>query len=209
MRLSVPLSLTLGAIVLAAAAACGGQPAPPPTPTVDSAAIRDSIARAEAARRAREDSIARARSEAERAGERRRADSVASIARETERVRGMLGEMINFDFDKSNIRAGDAAILDRKIAILQANPGVTVTITGHCDERGSDEYNLALGNRRALAAKEYMVNRGISADRVTTASRGEEQPLDPAGTEDAWARNRRDEFALAAGGQQLRAPAGM
>jgi len=54
-----------------------------------------------------------------------------------------------------------------------------------------------------------MVNRGIAADRVTTASRGEEQPLDPAGTEDAWARNRRDEFALAAGGQQLRAPAGM
>jgi peptidoglycan-associated lipoprotein len=143
------------------------------------------------------------------AAERRRADSLAAVTRETERVRGMLGEMINFDFDKSNIRAGDAAILDRKIAILQANPGVTVTITGHCDERGSDEYNLALGNRRALAAKEYMVNRGISADRVTTASRGEEQALDPAGTEDAWARNRRDEFALAAGGQQLRAPAGM
>jgi len=210
MRLSIPLSLTLGAIVLAAAAACGGQPAPPPTPTVDSAAIRDSIARAEAARRAREDSIARARAEAERmAAERRRADSLAAVTRETERVRGMLGEMINFDFDKSNIRAGDAAILDRKIAILQANPGVTVTITGHCDERGSDEYNLALGNRRALAAKEYIVNRGISADRVTTASRGEEQALDPAGTEDAWARNRRDEFALAAGGQQLRAPAGM
>ena len=210
MRLSVPLSLTLGAIVLAAAAACGGQPAPPPTPTVDSAGIRDSIARAEATRRAREDSIARARAEAERmAAERRRADSAAALGRETERVRGMLGEMINFDFDKSNIRAGDAAILDRKIAILQANPGVTVTITGHCDERGSDEYNLALGNRRALAAKEYMVNRGISADRVTTASRGEEQPMDPASTEDAWARNRRDEFAIAAGGQQLRAPAGM
>jgi peptidoglycan-associated lipoprotein len=210
MRLSIPLSLTLGAIVLAAAAACGGQPAPPPTPAVDSAAIRDSIARAEAARRAREDSIARARAEAERmAAERRRADSLAAVTRETERVRGMLGEMINFDFDKSNIRAGDAAILDRKIAILQANAGVTITITGHCDERGSDEYNLALGNRRALAAKEYMVNRGISADRVTTASRGEEQALDPAGTEDAWARNRRDEFALAVGGQQLRAPAGM
>jgi peptidoglycan-associated lipoprotein len=210
MRLSVPLSLTLGAIVLAAAVACGGQPAPPPTPTVDSAAIRDSIARAEAARRAREDSIARARAEAERlAAERRRADSLAAVARETERVRGMLGEMINFDFDKSNIRPGDAAILDRKIAILQANAAVTITITGHCDERGSDEYNIALGNRRALSAKEYMVNRGIAADRITTASRGEEQPLDPASTEDAWARNRRDEFVIGAGGEQLRAPAGM
>jgi peptidoglycan-associated lipoprotein len=207
MRLSVPLSLTLGAIVLAAAAACGGQPAPPPAPVVDSAAIRDSIARAEAARRAREDSIARARAEAERlAAERRAAEEAARV---TERLRGVLMEMINFEFDRSNIRAGDAAVLDRKIAILQANAGLTITITGHADERGSDEYNLALGNRRALAAREYLVNRGIAADRITTASRGEEQPLDPASTEDAWARNRRDEFAIAAGGQQLRAPAGM
>jgi len=210
MRLSVPLSLTLGAVVLAAAAACGGQPAPPPTPAVDSAAIRDSIARAEAARRAREDSIARARAEAERmAAERRRADSLAAIARETERVTGMLNERIHFDFDRSNIRTGDAAILDRKIAIMQANASLTITITGHADERGSDEYNLALGNRRALSAKEYMVNRGIAADRITTASRGEEEPVNPASTEDAWAQNRRDEFAIAAGGQQLRAPAGM
>jgi len=210
MRLSIPLSLSLGAFVLAAAAACGGQPAPPPTPVVDSAAIRDSIARAEAARRAREDSIARARAEAERmAMERRRADSLAAIARETERVRGMFMEMINFDFDKSNIRPGDASILDRKIAIMQANPMLSITITGHCDERGSDEYNLALGNRRALAAKEYMVNRGIAADRITTASRGEEQPLDPANNEAAWAKNRRDEFGVAAGGQQLKAPGGM
>jgi peptidoglycan-associated lipoprotein len=207
MRLSIPLSLTLGAIVIAAAAACGGQPAPPPTPAVDSAAIRDSIARAEAARRAYEDSIARARAEAERlAAERRAAEEAARV---TERVRGMLMEMINFDFDKSNIRPGDAAVLDRKIAIMQANPMLTLTITGHADERGSDEYNLALGNRRAIAAKEYMVNRGIAADRITTASRGEEQPLDTASTEDAWAKNRRDEFAIAAGGQTLTAPAGM
>jgi peptidoglycan-associated lipoprotein len=207
MRLSIPLSLTLGAIVIAAAAACGGQPAPPPTPAVDSAAIRDSIARAEAARRAYEDSIARARAEAERlAAERRAAEEAARV---TERVRGMLMEMINFDFDKSNIRPGDAAVLDRKIAIMQANPMLTLTITGHADERGSDEYNLALGNRRAIAAKEYMVNRGIAADRITTASRGEEQPLDTASTEEAWAKNRRDEFAIAAGGQTLTAPAGM
>lgn len=207
MRLSIPLSLTLGAIVVAAAAACGGQPAPPPAPVIDSTAIRDSIARAEAARRAYEDSVARARAEAERlAAERRAAEEAARI---TERVRGMVMEMINFDFDKSNIRPGDAAILDRKIAIMQANPMLTITITGHADERGSDEYNLALGNRRALSAKEYMVNRGIAADRITTASLGEEQPLDPASNEDAWAKNRRDEFAVAAGGQSLKAPAGM
>jgi peptidoglycan-associated lipoprotein len=208
MRLSVPLSLTIGAVVLAAAAACSNPPPPPPpAPAVDSAAIRDSIARAEAARRAREDSIARARAEAERLAAERRAAEEA--ARMTERVRGMLMELINFDYDKSNIRAGDAAILDRKIAILQANPMVAVTITGHCDERGSDEYNLALGNRRALAAKEYMVNRGIAADRIGTASRGEEEPIDPAKGEEAWAKNRRDAFAITAGGQMLKAPAGM
>jgi peptidoglycan-associated lipoprotein len=209
MRVTVPLSLSLGAIVLAAAAtACSKQPPPPPVPTVDSAAIRDSIARAEAARRAYEDSVRRAR-EAAAAAERRRADSLAAIARETERVRGMLTTRIHFDFDKSNIRPGDAAILDSKIAILQANPGVSISITGNCDERGSDEYNLALGNRRALAAKEYLVNRGISADRITTASNGEENPVNPGHNEDAWAQNRNDAFVLTAGGQVLKAPGGM
>jgi peptidoglycan-associated lipoprotein len=210
MRLSIPLTLSLGVLVTAAAAACGGKPAPPPAPVVDSAAIRDSIARAEAAQRAREDSIRRAQMEAERlAAERRRADSLAAIARETERVTGMVGTMIHFDFDKSNIRPGDATILDQKIAILQANPMLRITITGNCDERGSDEYNLALGNRRALSAKEYLVNHGISADRIMTASNGEERPLDPAHNEAAWAQNRRDEFTITAGGDQLTAPPGM
>jgi peptidoglycan-associated lipoprotein len=210
MRVTVPLSLSLGAIVLAAAAsACSKAPPPPPVPTVDSAAIRDSIARAEAAKRAYDDSIRRAREAAEREMERRRADSLAAIAATTERVRGMLTTRIHFDFDKSNIRPGDAAILDTKIAILQANPGVSISITGHCDERGSDEYNLALGNRRALAAREYLVNHGISADRITTASRGEEDPVDPGHNEAAWSQNRRDEFVLTAGGQMLKAPGGM
>ena len=209
MRVSVPLSLSLGAIVLAAAAtACSKQPPPPPVPTVDSAAIRDSIARAEAARRAYEDSVRRAR-EAAAEAERRRTDSLAAIARETERVSGMLTTRIHFDFDKSNIRPDDAALLDTKIAILQANPGVSISITGNCDERGSDEYNLALGNRRALAAKEYLVNRGISADRITTASNGEENPVNPGHDEDAWAQNRNDAFVLTAGGQVLKAPGGM
>lgn len=210
MRFSIPLTLSLGAVVVAAAVACGGQPAPPPTPAVDSAAIRDSIARAEAARRAREDSIRRAREEAERlAAERRRADSLAMIARETERAKGILAEMINFDFDKSNIRPGDAAKLDRKIALLQANPMLRITITGHCDERGSDEYNLALGQRRAVSARQFLVDRGINPSRINVRSMGEEQPVDPGSNEDAWARNRRDEFMIIAGGDQLTRPPGM
>jgi peptidoglycan-associated lipoprotein len=208
MRFSFPLTAGLGFVLVALA--CGGQPAPPPTPAVDSAAIRDSLARAEAARRAAEDAAARERAAREAAAREAAArDSLARLAAATERVRGMLTAMINFDYDKSNIRPGDAATLDQKIAILQANPALRISVTGHCDERGSDEYNLALGNRRALAAREYLVNRGISADRISTASRGEEQPMDPASNEAAWSRNRRDEFAVTAGGDQLRAPGGM
>jgi peptidoglycan-associated lipoprotein len=208
MRFSFPLTAGLGFVLVALA--CGGQPAPPPTPAVDSAAIRDSLARAEAARRAAEDAAARERAAREAAAREAAArDSLARLAAATERVRGMLTAMINFDYDKSNIRPGDAATLDQKIAILQANPALRISVTGHCDERGSDEYNLALGNRRALAAREYLVNRGISADRISTASRGEEQPMDPASNEAAWSRNRRDEFAITAGGDQLRAPGGM
>ncbi|HEX9727491.1 MAG TPA: OmpA family protein [Gemmatimonadales bacterium] len=176
---------------------------------VDSTAIRDSIARAEAARRDRDDSARRAAEEAERIEARRRSDSADAIRRETERVRGMFTAQIRFDYDKSNIRPGDAAILDQKIAILQANPELRITITGHCDERGSDEYNFALGNRRALSAKQYLTARGIAADRIATASRGEEAPASMGHDEAAWQQNRRDEFDITAGGQQLRAPGGM
>jgi peptidoglycan-associated lipoprotein len=177
---------------------------------VDSAAIRDSLARAEAARRAEDERLRREREERERAAREAAArDSLSRLAAATERVRGMLTAVINFDYDKSNIRPADAGVLDQKIAIMQANPNLRIVITGHADDRGSDEYNLALGNRRALAAREYMVNRGIAADRISTASRGEEQPLDPGSNEAAWARNRRDEFAISAGGDQLRVPGGM
>jgi peptidoglycan-associated lipoprotein len=208
MRLSIPLMAGAGFVLVALA--CGGQPAPPPAPVVNEDSIRSAE---EARRRAEEERLARERAEAERrareAAERARADSLARLSAATERVRGMLTAVINFDYDKSNIRPEDAGILDQKIAIMQANPNLRIVITGHADDRGSDEYNLALGNRRALAAREYMVNRGIAADRISTASRGEEQPLDPGSNEAAWARNRRDEFAISAGGDQLRVPGGM
>ncbi|MBI2402237.1 MAG: OmpA family protein, partial [Gemmatimonadetes bacterium] len=132
-----------------------------------------------------------------------------ALRRTTEEVRGMLAAMINFDFDRSDIRPGDAQILDQKLGILNANPNLQIEIVGHCDERGSDEYNLALGNRRALAAKQYLVSRGIEAGRIATRSMGEEQPLDPASNESAWAQNRRDEFGVTAGGDVLMRPPGM
>jgi peptidoglycan-associated lipoprotein len=86
--------------------------------------------------------------------------------------------------------------LKRKAAWLRDNPTATVTIEGNCDERGTNEYNLALGERRAESARAYLVDLGISASRLTTISYGEERPLDPRHNEEAWAKNRNDQFKL-------------
>ena len=84
----------------------------------------------------------------------------------------------------------------KKAAWLRANANVTVTIEGHCDERGTNEYNLALGDRRADSAKAFLVDLGIAASRLTTISYGEERPLCTQKTEECWAKNRRDHFVL-------------
>ncbi len=101
---------------------------------------------------------------------------------------------IHFDFDKYNIRPGDAKILDASAAYLKANPDQLVLIEGHCDERGTIEYNLALGERRAKSAMNYLVSQGIDAGRFTLISYGKERPLCTEQTEPCWARNRRDQF---------------
>src|SRR3989449_5038912 len=168
---SLLLALGLGAAVFAAAS-CGGNPAPQnTTPAVDTAAenqrVRDSIAAAEA-ERARQ-----AQAEAERIAAQRRADSLAALARAGEEVRSTLAAMIHFDLDKSNIRSEDAATLDQKVAILQANPELRIRIGGHCDERGSDEDKLALGNRRAQVRKQYLLRHSIDGSRVATQMCGE------------------------------------
>lgn len=103
---------------------------------------------------------------------------------------------IYFDFDKDDIRPDAAATLDRKIPWLNANPGMRIRIEGNADERGSDEYNLALGQRRAAAAKRYLVERGIAADRFDLVSYGEERPVCTDHNEDCWQRNRRDDFVI-------------
>jgi peptidoglycan-associated lipoprotein len=202
---SLLLVLGLGAAAVAGAS-CGGNPPPQqPTPNADSAA---------AAERARQDSIAaaqaeadrQAREEAERIARQREADSLAALSRASEEVRGMLATMIHFDYDKSNIRADDMGALDQKVAILQANADLRIRIGGHCDERGSDEYNLALGNRRAQSAKQYLVSHGIDASRIETQSWGEERPAVDGHDESAWSQNRRDEFEVISGGDNLRRP---
>lgn len=208
MRLTVPFTAGVAAILVAYACG-GGPPPPPPGPDLDSLneaqRVRDSI---EAARRAREDSLERARLDRERLEAARR-DSLDNLRRMSERVRQQLEVMVHFDYDRSTIRPQDASILDAKLSILQVNPGLRIMISGHCDDRGSDEYNLALGNRRALAAKQYLVDRGIEESRISTNSFGEERPLDPSANEQAWATNRRSEFSITSGGAELRAPGGM
>jgi peptidoglycan-associated lipoprotein len=175
------------------AAACGGkpapeQPAPEPTPAPAPAPTPTPT----------DDSAERARLEAER-----KAREAAELANA---VKADLAAMINFEYDQATVRSSDQGILDRKAAILGANPNVRVQISGHADERGSDEYNLALGNRRAAAAKRYLENKGIDASRMEVVSYGEERPLNPGHDETAYAQNRRDEFQVTAGGDNLVAP---
>jgi len=214
------------AVALAlASAACG--PKPPqvsPQAAADSlaaAARRDSAAAARSdsvAAAARRDSLAaaaRTDSAARSAREAARPDTIRAEVRrndvsEAPPVRSGLDsaatlalvETIRFDFDRSDITPEAAAALDRKLALLASNPRLAVEVAGHCDERGSDEYNLALGERRAASAKRYLVEHGIAEGRVAIVSYGEERPLDAGHTEEAWARNRRAEFRVTEGARE-------
>ena len=107
-------------------------------------------------------------------------------------------EDIHFDFDKFNLKPEARAILRQHAVWLNKNSGVTLAIIveGHCDERGTAEYNLALGERRANAAAKYLIDLGVDARRITTISYGFERPVDPRHTEDAWAKNRRAHFIV-------------
>ncbi len=183
-------------MLLAAAAfafACGGspapeEPAPEPVPAAEPAPEPAPV----------DDSADRERIERER--------MAREAAERSRAVTGDLAAMINFDYDQSTVRQADQGTLDRKAAILQANPNVKLRISGHADERGSDEYNLALANRRAAAAKRYLENKGIDGSRLEVIAYGEERPLNPGTDESAFAQNRRDEFEVTSGGDNLVAP---
>lgn len=182
-KVHLPLVLALALAIAFPLAACARRQPPPAQPAVD----------VEAERRAREEAEARRRAEEEA---RRRAEEEARRRAERERVLGMIAERIHFDFDKSDIRPDMEPILQRKIEVLRRYPGIKIQIEGHCDERGSNEYNLALGQRRAESAKRFLTSYGLDAARFTTISYGEERPVDPGHNEDAWAKNRRAEFPL-------------
>ena len=108
----------------------------------------------------------------------------------------IMQEDIYFDFDKATLTPSAQDNLLRKAEWLRENSDVTVTIEGHCDARGTNEYNLALGDRRAESAKAFLVDLGIAASRVTTISYGEERPVCTQQDEECWAKNRRDNFVV-------------
>jgi len=133
-------------------------------------------------------------------------DPNAAIERARTEMVNTLSQQVYFDFDRADIRPQDEPVLERKVALLQQHPQVRIRIAGHADERGSDEYNLVLGNQRALAAKAWLERRGIDGSRIDVVSYGEERPADPASNEAAWSRNRRGEFEVIAGRETLGRP---
>jgi len=109
---------------------------------------------------------------------------------------GNLANRVHFPFASQRVYRKERAALASNVQWLRENPEAVVILEGHCDERGTPEYNLALGERRAQSAKDYLVNLGIAASRLSTVSYGEEKPLDMGNNEEAWAKNRRAQFVI-------------
>jgi peptidoglycan-associated lipoprotein len=153
----------------------------------------DGDAAKSAAEKAKEEELARQREleeqrlkEKEEAEKREIAESIAKFENED----------IYFEFDSAALLPMAQEILKKKAAYLETNPGVSVVVGGHCDERGTSEYNLALGDRRARSAASFLVDLGISASRLTAISYGEERLIDSGSNEEAWAKNRRAHFVI-------------
>jgi peptidoglycan-associated lipoprotein len=163
-------------------------PPPPPPAPVDNSA-RD---------RARQDSID--------AANRARQAALDAAAKALADARALLNAPIWFDYDKSEIRADAKSTLDSKLPLLRANPSMKIRIEGNTDSRGSNEYNMALGLRRANAARRYLVAQGIEESRFEVVSYGEERPVDQGTTEDAYQKNRRDDFVITVGGDNISVP---
>jgi peptidoglycan-associated lipoprotein len=177
--------------------ACGGDPPPPPPPPPPQA-NQDSL-------RAYQDSVRRAQEAAQAEAARLAAERAAAAERERRvaAARATLEAMVFFDYDMSAVRNDAAAILRQKADILRASPQVRLRIEGHADERGSTEYNLALGNRRAEAVRQFLVGFGLAQDRFEIVSFGEGRPRQQGATEQAWAQNRRGEFIITAGANAI------
>lgn len=211
MNSRLPMLATLAAAVVVMSACPTPPPVTTPVPTVNQDSIDAANARAaaEAAERARREAEARAAAEREAADRARReaeARAAAEAAAALNAARAAFAMAIYFDYDKSDLRADARQALDAKLPLLRTNSAVRIRISGHTDERGSDEYNIALGQRRAAAAKRYLVDNGIAADRIDVVSFGEDRAAAMGSDEAAHSQNRRDEFEIIVGGETLRLP---
>ena len=186
-------------LALSAVAACKKKPVVMPEPVKPAAPVAapkvntDSINAARAAEEARR----KAAADAEEA--RRNAAGIAA-------AKAAVTQAIYFDYDKDEIRDDQKAALEAKIPVLTLNANIRIRVLGNTDNRGSDEYNLALGQRRAATVKRYLVSRGIAESRIETVSFGEERAAATGENEDAWAKNRRDEFEIIAGADAIKVP---
>lgn len=177
--------------------ACGGDPPPPPPPPPPGPDMDSLRAYEDSVRRAQEEARRRAEEEARRRAEAAERERAVAAARQT------LQAMVFFDYDESEIRADAATTLRAKVGILRASPQVRLRIEGHADERGSTEYNLALGNRRAESIRQFLTGFGLAENRFEIVSFGEGRPLQQGSNEAAWARNRRGEFVITAGANAI------
>jgi peptidoglycan-associated lipoprotein len=158
---------------------------PKKTVVKEEPSVKKEEAKAEAERMAKEKEL-KAKEEFEK----------SIVAKKTPGIEGEVFESsllkdIHFDFDKYDIRPSDAAVLKGNAELLKKYDKVKIQIEGHCDEKGTNEYNLALGERRANSTRNYLLSLGISPERISAISYGEERPLDPGHNEDAWTKNRR------------------
>ena len=190
-------SFLTAAVVAAATLAACSKNAPETAPAPAAAPNPDSVAKARAA-----DSAAAAQAKAA-AMAKAHQDSIdaakAALEQAKAAARAEFAYAVYFDFDKSALTDSAKKVLDRKIQIMNANPGLGIQIEGNTDERGSAEYNLALGQQRAASVKRYLTQHGIADSRITIISNGEEKPADPGHDEGAWSHNRRAEFVITVG----------
>jgi peptidoglycan-associated lipoprotein len=189
-------ALSILAATVVVAACKKRQDTPPVTPVNNPASETcDSACRAR-----RADSIARAREDSiRRANESANSANAAAVAA----IKATLVAPVYFDYDSADLLPDARTGLDAKLPHLRAFPQVRIRVSGHADERGSDEYNLALGQRRAAAAKRYLVDQGIDGARIDIISFGEQQAAVPGSEESAYSRNRRDEFEIVGGADTI------
>jgi len=190
--------LTLALLAVAGLGACRRRVVAAPTTTTtsstDAQRQADSLAALRAQQRADSIAAAEAAARAAAATDTRAAGELASV----------LAQKVYFDYDRDELRDDARAVLDAKVPILLANPGVTMEITGHTDERGTAEYNLALGQRRAAQVKRYLTAKGIPDSRMAAQSLGDSQPAVQGTDESAYQQNRRAEFQPVGGGALVR-----